>query len=227
MFGAGRRRSAETRTIPADASTNLRSRVRTLRRRCCGGALRTLSLRYRNTARLIAGCCRLWTGKLRCSSWRRQPRNTSPRSFRAGKTRFTAPRSLPSDFHASWCRRSSRAKLKHRSGRENSVAHTSSITRNNREKEWAVLVECASGQPSAPHLSVRLQDSFDWRELLARAEQQGMLGLLAEQLKNLNPPPRTEIREGVREWQRRQTVHTLSLTAEMFRLLEHFASLGI
>jgi len=54
-----------------------------------------------------------------------------------------------------------------------------------------------------------------------------MLGLLAEQLKNLNPPPRTEIREGVREWQRRQTVHTLSLTAEMFRLLEHFASLGI
>ena len=107
------------------------------------------------------------------------------------------------------------------------MAHTSSITRNNREKEWAVLVECALGQPSAPHLSERLQGSFDWRELLARAEQQGVLGLLAEQLKHLNPAARAEIKEAVREWQRRQTVHTLSLTAEMFRLLEHFASLGI
>ena len=107
------------------------------------------------------------------------------------------------------------------------MADTSSIATNNRDKEWAVLVECASPQRSAPHLSERLQDSFDWRELLARAEQQGVLGLLAEQLKNLNPPPRAEIREALREWQRRQTVFTLSLTAEMFRLLENFAALGI
>jgi len=107
------------------------------------------------------------------------------------------------------------------------VADTSSITTNNLEKEWAVLVECASPQRCAPHLSERLQDSFDWRELLARAEQQGVLGLLAEQLKNLNPAPQAEIREAVYEWQRRHTVFTLSLTAEMFRLLEHFAALGI
>jgi hypothetical protein len=107
------------------------------------------------------------------------------------------------------------------------VPDTSSITTNNREKEWAVLVECASPQRSAPHLSEQLQGSFDWRELLARAEQQGVLGLLAKQLKDLNPPPRAEIREAVREWQRRQTVLTLSLTAEMFCLLERFAALGI
>jgi hypothetical protein len=107
------------------------------------------------------------------------------------------------------------------------VADTSSITTSNREKEWAALVECASPQTSPSHLSERLQDSFDWHELLARAEQQGVLGLLAEQLKNLNPSPRAEVREAVRECQRRQTVLTLSLTAEMFRVLEHFAALGI
>ena len=107
------------------------------------------------------------------------------------------------------------------------MAGTSSITTNNRGKEWALLVECASCQPSARHLSERLQDSLDWRELLARGEQHGVLGLLAEQLRDSNPAPRAEIREAVREWQRRQTVFTLSLTAEMFRLLEHFAALGI
>src|SRR6266852_5227388 len=195
MFGAGRRRSAEIRTVLADASTNLRSRARTLHRRRCGGALRTLSLRSRKKARQTAGCCRLWTGKLRCSNWRRQPRNGSPRSFRVGKTRFTAPRNLPTVFHVSWCRQSFHARLKYRSGHENSVADTSSIATNNREKEWAVLVECALPQRSAPHLSERLQDSFDWRQLLARAEQQGVLGLLAELLRELNPAPRAEIRE--------------------------------
>jgi Uncharacterised nucleotidyltransferase len=108
------------------------------------------------------------------------------------------------------------------------VPDTSSIITNNRENEWAVLVECASPQRSAPHLlSERLQGSFDWRELLIRADQHGVLGLLAEQLKILNPPPQAEIREAVREWQRRQTLLTLSLTAEMFRLLEHLAALGI
>ena len=107
------------------------------------------------------------------------------------------------------------------------MADTSSIAANNREREWAVLVECASPQRSAPHLSERLQDSFDWRELLASAEHQGVLGLLAEQVKNLNPSPRAEIREAVHEWQRCQTVLTLSLTAEMFHVLERFAALGI
>ncbi len=53
------------------------------------------------------------------------------------------------------------------------------------------------------------------------------MGLLAELLRELNPAPRAEIREAVYEWQRHHTLFTLGLTAEMFRLLEHFAALGI
>jgi hypothetical protein len=90
-----------------------------------------------------------------------------------------------------------------------------------------VLVECASSQPRAPHLTDLLQGSFDWRALLARAEQHGVLGLLAERVKQLNSSTPPEIRETLREWERRQTVFALSLTAEMFRLLEHFAGLSI
>ncbi len=54
-----------------------------------------------------------------------------------------------------------------------------------------------------------------------------MLGLLAERRKELNSSTPPEIRETLREWERRQTVFALSLLAEMFHLLEHFAGLGI
>lgn len=90
-----------------------------------------------------------------------------------------------------------------------------------------MLVECALPQERSPYLTELLQGSFNWRPLLARAEAHGVLGLLAERLKELNSPTLADIRETLREWQRRQTVLALSLTAEMFRLLEHFAGLSI
>jgi hypothetical protein len=54
-----------------------------------------------------------------------------------------------------------------------------------------------------------------------------VLVLLIGRLKDLQQATPPEIRETLREWQRRQTVSTLSLTAEMFRLLERLATLRI
>ncbi len=90
-----------------------------------------------------------------------------------------------------------------------------------------MLIECISSQPSAAHLSELLLGPLDWRALQARAEEHGVLGLLAERLRKLNSSTPAETREALREWERRQTVFALSLIAEMFRLLERFAGLGI
>jgi hypothetical protein len=90
-----------------------------------------------------------------------------------------------------------------------------------------VLVECARTRPHAARLSELLQPPIDWPALLSLAEHHGVLTLLAVRLRDLRTAAPPEIRETLREWQRRQTVSTLSLTAEMFRLLEHFAGSGI
>jgi hypothetical protein len=90
-----------------------------------------------------------------------------------------------------------------------------------------VLAECALPHPRAARLSKLLQTPIDWPALLALAEQHGVLVLLVDRLKDLQQATPPEIRETLREWQRRQTVSTLSLTAEMFRLLERLAALRI
>src|ERR1700736_6258679 len=109
-------------------------------------------------------------------------------------------------------------RLSSRGGHGDVLPDTSSIIRANHERQWAVLLECASPQLRAARLTELLQLSIDWPALLARAEQHGVLGLLAERLKGLQLAAPAEIRETLREWQRRQTLFALSLTAEMFRL---------
>ncbi len=54
-----------------------------------------------------------------------------------------------------------------------------------------------------------------------------MLVLLIDRLEDLQQAAPPETRETLREWQRRHTMSTLSLTTEMFRLLDHFAGLRI
>lgn len=117
--------------------------------------------------------------------------------------------------------------MSRRGGHGDLLPDTSSIGAAQREKEWAALVECASPHPRAARLGELLQIAIDWPALLALAEQHGVLVLLIEQLKDLQQATPPEIRETLRQWQRRQAVSTLSLTSEMFRLLDHFAGLRI
>lgn len=94
--------------------------------------------------------------------------------------------------------------------------------------EWQALLECARPHPDAPRLKELVEKPVDWPLLLALADEHGMLPLLAARLRGFDDtlvPP--EVREKLREWQRAQMVFTLSLTAELFRVLERFAASGI
>jgi hypothetical protein len=94
--------------------------------------------------------------------------------------------------------------------------------------EWLVLLECAGPQTNVDHLADRLQDSFDWRALLRDAESHGVMPLLAERVLNLDPVlVPVDIRDKLRESCRAFTACSLQMTAELFRLSERFAAVGI
>jgi hypothetical protein len=91
-----------------------------------------------------------------------------------------------------------------------------------------VLLACASPDSDLQRLTELIKAPPDWPFLLALADDHGMLPLLAARLTDsdeaLVPP---EVRQRLREWQRAQMVFTLSLAAELFRLLDRFAAAGI
>jgi len=95
------------------------------------------------------------------------------------------------------------------------------------ENEWPVLLECASPQPDAQKLSALVQAS-DGPRLLELAAEHGVLGQLAARLRKMdeNAVPQ-ETRQGLFDGQRAQNFVTLRMTAELFCVLDQFASAGI
>jgi hypothetical protein len=94
--------------------------------------------------------------------------------------------------------------------------------------EWRVLVQCARPYPEASRLATLFRTPPDWPGLLALAGDHGVLPLLAARIRAADPaliPP--EIRELLQASQRSQTIFTLSLAAELFRILDRFASSGV
>src|SRR6266849_4391760 len=93
--------------------------------------------------------------------------------------------------------------------------------------EWSALLECASPTHDRQRL-VSLLRSAEWARLLVLAEEHGVAGHLAASVRefaeDLVPP---EIRQALADHQRAQIFSTLRLTAELFRILEDFASVGI
>ena len=93
--------------------------------------------------------------------------------------------------------------------------------------EWLLLLECASWRPDSVRI-IELVHSADGPSLLALAEDHGVVGHLAARLlrllEGLVPP---EILQALRERQRAQTFVSLRMTAELFRLLDRFASKAI
>jgi len=93
---------------------------------------------------------------------------------------------------------------------------------------WQVLVACASPNSSAERLNGGLCAKLDWPVLLAQADEHSVLPLLATRLQELAPgasPP--EIQTKLQSWQRAHAVFTLTLSAELFQILERFAALDI
>jgi Uncharacterised nucleotidyltransferase len=94
--------------------------------------------------------------------------------------------------------------------------------------EWMALMECASPYSGARRLDALVREPIDWSSLVMLADEHGMLPLLAARLRDLDEgivPP--AIRQKLQDAQRAQTIFTLSLTAELFRLLDRFAAAGI
>jgi hypothetical protein len=91
-------------------------------------------------------------------------------------------------------------------------------------KEWAALVECASPRLDSRRF-VELARSADWSQLLVLAQEHGVVGHLAVRVRGLDETlVPTEIRQLLEEHHLDQVFSTLRMTAELFRLLELFAS---
>ena len=94
-------------------------------------------------------------------------------------------------------------------------------------EEWSALLECASPAHDGQKLTNLLQP-VDWARLLALAEEHGVTGQLASCLRDLEEPSvPPEAKQSLAERQRANVFSTLRLTAELFRILESFASKGI
>ncbi len=95
------------------------------------------------------------------------------------------------------------------------------------ENEWPVLLECASPQPDARKLSA-LVHAANGPRLLELAAEHGVLGQLAARLGKLDGGPvLRETQRALLDGQRAQNFVTLRMTAELFRVLDQFASAGI
>jgi len=93
--------------------------------------------------------------------------------------------------------------------------------------EWPVLLECASPAHDPLRLA-KLLRSADGSRLLLLAGEHGVIGHLAACLSGLGEGALLpEIKQALLDRQRAQNFLTLRLTAELFRLLERFASEGI
>jgi hypothetical protein len=108
------------------------------------------------------------------------------------------------------------------------LPNTAADQTNALSAEWLALLQCANPQFSADRLSVCLRKPFDWSHLLILAEDQGLLALLTKRLGELGEDVApSEIHQELRDAARAQTLFTLSLTAELFRVLDRFAAPGI
>ena len=94
--------------------------------------------------------------------------------------------------------------------------------------EWRVLLDCANPNVTLLALRPEQASSLDWPSLLALANDQGLLPLLTQKLSHAEPgviPP--EAQQNLKSSFREQMVFDLRMLAEMYRILDRFAALGI
>jgi hypothetical protein len=93
--------------------------------------------------------------------------------------------------------------------------------------EWELLLECASPHAEAKKIE-ELARAVDWQRMLLLAEEHGVEGHVATRVREMDPRiiPE-EIRHTLQERHRGQVFSALRMSAEMFQLLERFASEGI
>jgi hypothetical protein len=95
--------------------------------------------------------------------------------------------------------------------------------------EWELLCASVAPQRDAPKIHEIMERPLDWTALLARAQEHGVLPLLAstlEKARQLDGLP-VACRESLAALRRAHLMFTLSLTAEFFRLSDSFKAAGL
>jgi len=93
-------------------------------------------------------------------------------------------------------------------------------------REWPFLCACASPLPNREHIQAFLADGLDWDALLALAEEHSVEGILSGRLAQaIGVPARG--REQLHASLRARQLFSLSMTAELFRILEEFSKTGV
>jgi hypothetical protein len=93
--------------------------------------------------------------------------------------------------------------------------------------EWLALLESARPNAEASSLAEALAPPLNWPRFLALADEHGLQPLLGARLRAADIDPPGEVHQQLLDAQRAQIVFTLSLTAELFRVLDRCASDGI
>jgi hypothetical protein len=92
------------------------------------------------------------------------------------------------------------------------------------EKEWPFLCGCASPVASQQQISTFLDDGLDWNLLLELAREHSVQGLLFRHLSQTEfTGVPAQVREELHARMRAQLLFTLSMTAELFRILADLA----
>lgn len=94
--------------------------------------------------------------------------------------------------------------------------------------EWPLLLECASPRPEERRFRELLSGAVNWNAFLTLAEEHGVIGVVSRRLKESGGQhlPR-EMARRLEDRYRAQVFFTLSLTAELVRLLDRLGAAGI
>jgi hypothetical protein len=96
------------------------------------------------------------------------------------------------------------------------------------EKEWQFLCGCASPGIGVAGIAQSLAANLDWKLVLEVAEEHGMLGVLANRLREVDfAGVPASARESLQSRLRAQYLFTLSMTAELFHILDDFSKRDI
>jgi len=93
--------------------------------------------------------------------------------------------------------------------------------------EWRALTACVFPHAKLWYLDDPLRCRLNWSALIAQAQRHAMLPLLIVRLQQLAVSISPEIQTYLRSWERSQTIFTLTLTAELFLILERLANLDV
>ncbi len=96
------------------------------------------------------------------------------------------------------------------------------------EREWKFLCACASPASDTVAVVASLRRELDWDILLALGAEHSVLGVVAARLQEAGfADVPDKAREQLQARRRAQQMFTLSMTAELFRILEEFSKAGI